>query len=91
MINRDVSVSEKDLQALESSIASLSERDRAILKFHFVEGMNIEALGTIYGVHRATACIAKRPGATRSAHVQNEARLKRTYTHAAIVPAISPP
>jgi RNA polymerase sigma-70 factor, ECF subfamily len=41
--------------ALENSIATLPVRDRAILRFHFVDGMNIEALGTVYQVHRATA------------------------------------
>src|SRR5438046_8237508 len=41
--------------ALENSLAALPERDRAIMRFHFVDGMNIEALGTVYRVHRATA------------------------------------
>jgi RNA polymerase sigma-70 factor (ECF subfamily) len=40
--------------ALEEALAGLSNRDKAVLRFHFVEGLNIEAIGTIYRVHRAT-------------------------------------
>jgi RNA polymerase sigma-70 factor (ECF subfamily) len=42
-------------EALESSLGSLSARDKTLLRLHFVEGMNVDALGTIYRVHRATA------------------------------------
>jgi RNA polymerase sigma-70 factor (ECF subfamily) len=41
--------------ALESGVRALSARDKAILRFHFIDGMNIDALGTVYQVHRATA------------------------------------
>jgi RNA polymerase sigma-70 factor (ECF subfamily) len=40
--------------ALEQGIAALGQRDRALLRFHYVEGLNVEALGAIYHVHRAT-------------------------------------
>jgi RNA polymerase sigma-70 factor (ECF subfamily) len=42
-------------QALEGSIDSLSARDKTLLRLHFIDGMNVDALGTIYRVHRATA------------------------------------
>jgi RNA polymerase sigma-70 factor (ECF subfamily) len=40
--------------ALEEALVALPERDRAVLRFHFVEGLNIEAIGKVYRVHRAT-------------------------------------
>jgi RNA polymerase sigma-70 factor (ECF subfamily) len=47
---------EKDLRAcLESGLASMSPRDRRILHQHFVQGLTIDRLGDIYGVHRSTA------------------------------------
>jgi RNA polymerase sigma-70 factor (ECF subfamily) len=41
-------------QALEQALATLTPREKAVLRFHFVEALNIEAIGTIYRVHRAT-------------------------------------
>jgi RNA polymerase sigma-70 factor (ECF subfamily) len=41
-------------QALEESFRALSPRDKAILQFNVVDGLNIDAIGAIYGVHRAT-------------------------------------
>lgn len=40
--------------ALERALAALPPRDQAILKFHFLERLSIDAVGTIYRVHRAT-------------------------------------
>jgi RNA polymerase sigma-70 factor (ECF subfamily) len=40
--------------ALEGILRSLPERDQTILRFHVVEGLNVDAIGAIYGVHRAT-------------------------------------
>ena len=40
--------------ALEESFRALSPRDKAILQFNVVDGLNIDAIGAIYGVHRAT-------------------------------------
>jgi RNA polymerase sigma-70 factor, ECF subfamily len=42
-------------EALQSSIAQLSDRDRAVLRFYVVENLTIDDIGTIYGTHRATA------------------------------------
>jgi RNA polymerase sigma-70 factor (ECF subfamily) len=41
--------------ALEDSLGALDARDRALLRFHVVEGLNVDAIGAIYRVHRATA------------------------------------
>jgi RNA polymerase sigma-70 factor (ECF subfamily) len=41
--------------ALEESFRQLSARDKTILRLHVVDGLNIDAIGAIYGVHRATA------------------------------------
>jgi RNA polymerase sigma-70 factor (ECF subfamily) len=41
--------------ALRSGIAKLSDRHRAVLRFHLIEGWSIDQLGERYGVHRATA------------------------------------
>jgi RNA polymerase sigma-70 factor (ECF subfamily) len=41
--------------AFESAARSLSDRDRALMRYAVVEGANIDAIGALYGVHRATA------------------------------------
>lgn len=41
--------------ALRNGIAALSDRHRAVLRFHLIEGWSIDQLGERYGVHRATA------------------------------------
>lgn len=41
--------------ALRNAIAALSDRHRAVLRFHLIEGWSIDQLGERYGVHRATA------------------------------------
>lgn len=40
--------------ALEESIGALSARDKTLLRLYVADGLNIEAIGAIYGVHRAT-------------------------------------
>jgi RNA polymerase sigma-70 factor, ECF subfamily len=40
--------------ALEEGLQSLPERDKAVLQFHVLEGLNLDGIGTIYRVHRAT-------------------------------------
>jgi len=42
-------------EALRNAIAALSDRQRAVLRFHLIEGWSIDQLGERYGVHRATA------------------------------------
>jgi RNA polymerase sigma-70 factor, ECF subfamily len=41
-------------QAWHSAIRSLDSAERQLLHHHFVSGLTIDALGTIYAVHRAT-------------------------------------
>lgn len=43
------------ITAFQGALASLSPRDRSVLRFHFVEGLTIDALGARYRVHRSTA------------------------------------
>ncbi len=40
--------------ALERGLSSLEPRERTLLRMHFVDHLNIEAIGEIYRVHRAT-------------------------------------
>jgi RNA polymerase sigma-70 factor (ECF subfamily) len=41
-------------QAFGDALAALGDDDRTILRLHYVDGLNIEGIGRIYGVHRAT-------------------------------------
>lgn len=41
--------------AFQEALASLPPRDRSVLRYHFVEGLSIDALGALYRVHRSTA------------------------------------
>jgi RNA polymerase sigma-70 factor (ECF subfamily) len=41
--------------ALAQALGQLSSDDRALLRRHFVEGMNIDALAALLSIHRATA------------------------------------
>lgn len=41
-------------RALEQAIQDLPPRERAVLRLHFAEGMNIDEIGRVYAVHRAT-------------------------------------
>jgi RNA polymerase sigma-70 factor (ECF subfamily) len=40
--------------AFERALASLESRERNILRYQLVDGLNIDQIATIYGVHRAT-------------------------------------
>jgi RNA polymerase sigma-70 factor (ECF subfamily) len=41
-------------RAFGEALAALSDEDRTILRLQYVDGLNIEGIGRIYGVHRAT-------------------------------------
>ena len=41
--------------AFKEALASLTSRERNLLRYHFLEGMSIDRIGALYGVHRATA------------------------------------
>jgi RNA polymerase sigma-70 factor, ECF subfamily len=40
--------------AIERGFRQLSVRERMLLRLHFVDGLNIERIGVMYGAHRAT-------------------------------------
>jgi RNA polymerase sigma-70 factor (ECF subfamily) len=40
--------------ALDRSLQVLGPRDKTLLRMHFVDGLNIDTIGTVYRVHRAT-------------------------------------
>lgn len=42
-------------KAFEATLAELSPRDKTLLRMHFLDGLNVDAIGTIFHVHRATA------------------------------------
>ena len=41
-------------EALQEALAMLTAREKTILRLHFLDGMNIDALGKVFQVHRAT-------------------------------------
>jgi RNA polymerase sigma-70 factor (ECF subfamily) len=41
--------------ALQRTIAELRDRDKTLLRLSFLDGLSIDAIGAMYGVHRATA------------------------------------
>ncbi|HWO12592.1 MAG TPA: sigma-70 family RNA polymerase sigma factor [Polyangiaceae bacterium] len=41
-------------RALQEAFSELQPRERAVLRLHFAEGMNIDEIGRVYAVHRAT-------------------------------------
>jgi len=42
-------------QALREAFEALEGRDRALLRMHFLDGLNLERLGLVFQVSRATA------------------------------------
>lgn len=42
------------VRGLIEACQALPARDRTILRMHFVDGLNIDQIGVVYGVHRAT-------------------------------------
>lgn len=41
--------------AVRAALGKLSERSRALLRYQVVDGWNVDRVGALYGVHRATA------------------------------------
>lgn len=41
--------------AFREALSSLSTRERNVLRYSYVEGLSIDQMGALYGVHRATA------------------------------------
>jgi RNA polymerase sigma-70 factor (ECF subfamily) len=40
--------------ALKNALTTLTAREKTLLRLHFLDGMNIDALGVVFRVHRAT-------------------------------------
>lgn len=41
--------------AFRDAVATLTSRERNLLRYHFLSGLSIDQIGTLYNVHRATA------------------------------------
>ncbi len=42
-------------EAIRSAFDSISSRERAVLKFHVLDGASIDTIASVYSIHRATA------------------------------------
>jgi RNA polymerase sigma-70 factor (ECF subfamily) len=60
-------------EAVTDAIASLEPRDRLLLKYHYVDGLSIDRIGALYGIHRSSA--ARWLGAARDALAERTHRL----------------
>lgn len=58
-------------QAFEEALAALSPEERNVLRLSVVDGLSIDEIGTVFGIHRATA--ARRIASARDA-VQDRTR-----------------
>jgi RNA polymerase sigma-70 factor, ECF subfamily len=66
-------------QALLAALAALSDRDALLLKLHYVDGLNIDRIGILYGVHRAT--VARwRSAARRQILASTREHLRRIFS-----------
>ncbi|MGC4120861.1 MAG: sigma factor-like helix-turn-helix DNA-binding protein [Myxococcales bacterium] len=63
------------VEAFQGALGTLSERDRTLLRLNFLDGLNIEEIGGMYRVHRATVArwIAK---AREQLHDETRRRLQ---------------
>lgn len=61
--------------SLRTACAQLEERDRAVLRLYFAEGLNIEKIGAVYGVHRST--VARWISRTKTALIERMHELMR--------------
>jgi len=64
-------------RALEEAFRELDSRTRAVLRLHFAEGMNIDEIGRVYAVHRATVArwiASYREGLGRAVRARLEAQ-----------------
>ena len=41
-------------EAFEAALASLPDRDALLLKLHYLDGLSIDRIGALYGIHRST-------------------------------------
>lgn len=65
-------------QALQAALGALSDRDALLLKLHYVDGLNIDRIGILYGVHRST--VARwRTAARRQILASTREHLRRIF------------
>ena len=41
-------------EAFKAALAALPDRDALLLKLHYLDGLNIDRIGALYGIHRST-------------------------------------
>jgi RNA polymerase sigma-70 factor (ECF subfamily) len=41
-------------EAFRAALAALPDRDALLLKLHYLDGLNIDRIGALYGIHRST-------------------------------------
>lgn len=64
-------------RALDRAVQEMPPRERAVLRLHFAEGMNIEEIGRVYAVHRATVArwiASAREGLAKAVRTRLEAQ-----------------
>ncbi|MCE9572491.1 MAG: sigma-70 family RNA polymerase sigma factor [Deltaproteobacteria bacterium] len=57
--------------AITDAIAALASRDRLLLKYQYIDGLGVDRIGELYGIHRATAArwlVAAREALTTRTH-----------------------
>lgn len=67
--------------AVSAALAELAPRDRLLLKYAYLDGLTVEQIGGVYGVHRATAArwvAAARDRLSAETHARLIARLGLT-------------
>jgi len=65
--------------AVQTALAELTDRDALLLKLHYLDGLNIDQIGVLYGVHRAT--IARwRTGVRRRILASTREHLRRVVS-----------
>jgi len=67
--------------AVAAALAALAPRDRLLLKYAYLDGLTVEQIGGVYGVHRATAArwvAAARDRLSAETHARLSARLGLT-------------
>ena len=64
-------------RALDEAFQEMPPRERAVLRLHFAEGMNIDEIGRVYAVHRATVArwiASAREGLAKAVRTRLEAQ-----------------
>lgn len=70
-------------RALQEAFQEMPPRERAVLRLHFAEGMNIDEIGRVYAVHRATVArwiASAREGLARAVRTRLEAQFGQLPT-----------